>query len=829
MFASPVAKPASAPPQRSAVAVQRPGPAAPEQSLQQTIGDRIPARRASARENDDTGRETARSWNFSKIPVFSSGGADRFQKPPLFPARRLPGPIQAKLRIGAINDPLEHEADRVADQVLRLPAPELSVAAAPGGVLRRKCACGDQLGAGEECAECGKAKNSLQRKADHAALHIQRFTGQPTGEMGPAPASVDEALASPGRPLEPALRQDMEQRFGHDFSRVRVHLDSRAAASAREVGALAYTVGRDVVFAQGQFAPHSQEGRRLLAHELTHTVQQGAGGPATTSDAGQTVLRRDGDEQSKGSGAPGPANDAGGEKAPASVPAPVPAPAPAAAAKGSGASCDPKPLSRADYLKEPGTRTDDFGLTTLSGHATVPVVHVGKGGVLDSTAAGLPPLTSVYTAAGTFIEGELLSPPPTTECPSGKYPGQWHILSDGAQKFREAEIEHCDDFQHAFAISLKRYAGVVNDLAAKKKVFASQKAAEKYVAGLVGPSPDTWADVFSCLINKTKLRDPKRRGDIGWHTPIPLTKPPRLKDNCEFARAFVTASSFPEVGKHPTAEVIQGCGEGPPVKAKAGAKQAGTKTKSAPAPQTEGKVEKPISLDGMSGIAAPDGPGEIIFNGPDSKQDSKPPPPPPKAPAPKQQTPAKAAGCPADIKVARIDPLNDTDFGKNGWVTGWGAIVRMEVSDPDGKTWDGTEVHENIKQTKNTCGARARDACTNKSGEGGSGGSTFKVGSATKVQGKSIPAVKNSFYDLHIVARKDASILHALGKAECEVQCHQFYDCGGKQIGPDFTITYSMKKDTVYGTYDVTRVTAKKEAVTKAAAPAATPSGGAEP
>ena len=823
MFAPPVAKPISAPPPRSAVAAQRPNLAAiaQPQSLQQTAGDRIPARRASTRENDDPGREAARSWNFGKIPVFSSSRADRLQKPPLFPARRLPGPIQAKLRIGAVNDPLEHEADRVADQVMRLPAPELAVAAAPGGILRRKCACGGDTGAAEECAECAKEKHSLQRKANNvsdAALDIQRFTGQPAGEMDQAPASVDEALATPGRPLEPALRQDMEQRFGHDFSRVRVHVDSRAAASAREVGALAYTVGHDVVFAQGQFAPHAAEGRRLLAHELAHTVQQeGAGNSATTSDPGQTVLRRDGGDEGKGSDAPAPApaSDEGGEKAPASAPVAA-----------SGASCDPKGLSRADYLKEPGTTTADFGLTTLSGALTVPAVHVSKsakGLVLDPTDAQLPPLTSVYTAAGIFIEGEIMSLSDGTECRSGKkYPVQWRILPGGAQKIREAEMEHCEDFQYAFAVSLRRYADVVNDLAAKKKVFASQKAAEKYVTGVVGPGPDTWADVFTCLAEKTKLRDTRN-----WHTPRPLIKPPQISDNCDFVRAYV--SSVPDVGKHPTPDVINGCGEGPPVKAKAGAKQADTKTKSAPAPQTEGKVEKPISLDGMSAIAAPDGPGEIIFNGPDSRPDSKPPPPPPKAPAPKQQTPAKAAGCPADIKVARIDPLNDTDFGKNGWVTGWGAIVTMEVSDPDGKTWDGTEVHENIKQTKDTCGARARDACTNKSGEGGSGGSTFKVGSVAKVQGKSMPAVKNSFYDLHIVARKDASILHALGKAECEVQCHQFYDCGGKQIGPDFTITYSMKQDTVYGTYDVTRVTAKKEAAAKAAPAPATPSGGANP
>ena len=92
--------------------------------------------------------------------------------------------------------------------------------------------------------------------------------------MDPAPASVDRVLASPGRPLEPALRQDMEQRFGHDFSRVRVHSDAAAEQSARDVNANAYTVGHNVVFGAGRFAPGTHEGRRLIAHELTHVVQQ---------------------------------------------------------------------------------------------------------------------------------------------------------------------------------------------------------------------------------------------------------------------------------------------------------------------------------------------------------------------------------------------------------------------------------------------------------------------------------------------------------------------------------------------------------------------------
>src|SRR5512146_1332002 len=92
------------------------------------------------------------------------------------------------------------------------------------------------------------------------------------------PGIVHEVLRSPGQPLGPAERAYMEPRFGQDFSQVRVHTDEKAAASALSVNALAYTVGREIVFAAGQYLPATAAGRRLLAHELTHVVQQGAAG-----------------------------------------------------------------------------------------------------------------------------------------------------------------------------------------------------------------------------------------------------------------------------------------------------------------------------------------------------------------------------------------------------------------------------------------------------------------------------------------------------------------------------------------------------------------------
>ncbi len=99
---------------------------------------------------------------------------------------------------------------------------------------------------------------------------------EPTHDHGAAPPIVHEVLRSPGQPLDPATRDYFEPRLGHDFSKVRVHTDSRAAGSAAAVDAAAYTAGRDIAFGAGRFSPRTETGRSLLAHELTHVVQQSA-------------------------------------------------------------------------------------------------------------------------------------------------------------------------------------------------------------------------------------------------------------------------------------------------------------------------------------------------------------------------------------------------------------------------------------------------------------------------------------------------------------------------------------------------------------------------
>src|SRR2546428_6430949 len=144
-------------------------------------------------------------------------------------------------------------------------APQSAFTSAPIGILQRKCACGQHTIAGGECAECRqKREGTMQRAAVNST------------STNAVPPIVHDVLSSSGQPLDAGTRAFIEPRFGHDFSQVRVHADAKAAESAQAVNAVAYTVGKDVVFGAGQYTPRTGEGRRLLAHELTHVVQQGS-------------------------------------------------------------------------------------------------------------------------------------------------------------------------------------------------------------------------------------------------------------------------------------------------------------------------------------------------------------------------------------------------------------------------------------------------------------------------------------------------------------------------------------------------------------------------
>jgi len=181
----------------------------------------------------------------------------------------LPRFLQAKLTIGQPGDPLEQQADQVAEQVMRMPESEAQTA------HRRCAACGGDEPA---CPSCGAKQEMVSPKGDAAG--------------GEAPASVGSVLRSSGEPLSRDARAFFEPRFGQDFSHVRVHQDQEARQSAREINALAYTVGSHIAFGAGRYEPATPSGRRLLAHELTHVMQQAPG--VSAASAGR-VQRQSGD------------------------------------------------------------------------------------------------------------------------------------------------------------------------------------------------------------------------------------------------------------------------------------------------------------------------------------------------------------------------------------------------------------------------------------------------------------------------------------------------------------------------------------------------------
>ena len=179
--------------------------------------------------------------------------------------------IQAKFTVGAPNDKYEQEADSVADQVMRMPDPVATEQSdnnltTPTPVIQRVC---------NECEE------ELQRQPtdenaeeeEDKLLQAKEMPGQ-TPEVGHGVESTINNLRGAGQALSPSDRSFFEPRFGQSFSQVRIHTDAKAADTAKTVNARAFTLGQDIVFGAGEFSSSSSSGRRLLAHELTHVVQQ---------------------------------------------------------------------------------------------------------------------------------------------------------------------------------------------------------------------------------------------------------------------------------------------------------------------------------------------------------------------------------------------------------------------------------------------------------------------------------------------------------------------------------------------------------------------------
>jgi hypothetical protein len=193
-------------------------------------------------------------------------------------------PVQTKLAVSEPGDIFEQEADRVAGQVMRMPAPAIQRACACGGDCPR-CSANDHsareangvtsgLGRGVASIQTAPAnKSSSESSPSHSEVHAAN-----EHESTTVPPSVYDVLESPGHPLDTETRAFMEPRFGYDFSNVRIHDDSPAHGSSKQINALAYTQGEHIVFGPGQYQPQTNAGKELLAHELAHVMQQNKSG-----------------------------------------------------------------------------------------------------------------------------------------------------------------------------------------------------------------------------------------------------------------------------------------------------------------------------------------------------------------------------------------------------------------------------------------------------------------------------------------------------------------------------------------------------------------------
>jgi hypothetical protein len=250
--------------------------------LQRTIGNQVVLRMLQTSSGEPNARLTGTAphrfrHDFSRIPIHAPATAA----------------IQAKLAVNTPGDQYEQEADRVADQVMRMPEPSSvagSALSSDVSGVQRKSSC-------ESCDDC-------QGKQEHEYVQLQ-LSPADSIKLGQteAPPIVREVLRSPGQPLDPATRTFMEPRFGHDFSSVRIHTDSLATASASALNALAYAAGHEIAFGSGQYAPGTPAGNRILAHELTHVVQQSA----NHGEGGLVLRRKDDKKNAPGVKAPDPA------------------------------------------------------------------------------------------------------------------------------------------------------------------------------------------------------------------------------------------------------------------------------------------------------------------------------------------------------------------------------------------------------------------------------------------------------------------------------------------------------------------------------------------
>lgn len=421
--------------------------------------------------------------------------------------------LQRKLAINHAGDIYEQEADRVADAVMRMPdsIPTQESVRESGLPSRlQRCSCGNSASASGQCEECKTQ-----------AMQLRRSSAASSGAMT-APPIVHDVLNSPGSPLDAGTRRFMEPRFGYDFGGVRLHTNTKAAESAQAVGALAYTVGNHITFNAGQYAPGIQSGRRLLAHELAHVVQQ------DISATQHNRLQRTPDDKKT--------------------------------AAATESDCEPSPATFEEIRKIDKDDPISVGFTQKN-KIEFDWRPEFKGGNCTVKVDKAPKLTFkhfVFTKEGSYVFGPAIDKSGTCK---GKHMDHIIVITPAmAERIKEGEIEHCQDYQLAFDLSYARYNKACDDLGTgfpAKNAKDCRKQVFDRLDKAVGIDPAQWTTVANCLFDKTLQRDDKKKG---WHT-LDLGPGGFDKDCKHFTTTPNSRTALPEIGKHPSKDLIKGCGE----------------------------------------------------------------------------------------------------------------------------------------------------------------------------------------------------------------------------------------------------------------------------
>jgi hypothetical protein len=387
------------------------------------------------------------------------------------------------------------------------------------------------------CSECEEELHRQPMEEEDELLLTKEVSGS-TPEVTPSVESQINSIRGGGQPLSESVKAFFEPRFNRDFSDVRIHTAAGASSLARAVNAKAFTIGRDVVFGSGQYAPGTSEGGTLIAHELTHVVQQSGGALA--------IQRAPEKEKKK----PAPEGKKEEQKAKAAGKKVVP----------SYPDCTPAP---AKFEQLEAIKSNIFGHTALGAVSPLEADILFDNNVCKTKVKSAPKFSLkgfIYAKEGDYPRGkENPTRPPCKGKPLDVYV---HITPEVSGRIRDGEIEHCNDIHRAFDLTFAKYLGVFKAL--EGGFFAAdaqscQQVVSKIALDVTGIEPSKLADTFLCLFNTSKSRD---EAPNHWHT-LAWGQPETAKyaKNCKSVIYTPDVkSALPEIGNHRSEDVVKGCG-----------------------------------------------------------------------------------------------------------------------------------------------------------------------------------------------------------------------------------------------------------------------------